>query len=104
MPRTDPLDKDRFDLLKRGYVEARYSKSYRISSQDLGVLRSHALDLAERVRQACGDKLVTFMGPKAVSELPPVPRPVSTEEFPPPPRIGSGRKVVFAACRIQTYI
>ncbi|HEY5962323.1 MAG TPA: hypothetical protein VIV60_37460, partial [Polyangiaceae bacterium] len=46
-----------FGLLKRAYIEARYSRSYRVTSEELGVMRSMVADLGERVRHACADKL-----------------------------------------------
>jgi predicted nucleotidyltransferase/HEPN domain-containing protein len=57
LPRTEEKDKHHFDLLKRAYIDARYSKSYRVTSEELEVMRAHVLDLAERVRTACADKL-----------------------------------------------
>src|SRR5512147_969709 len=57
LPRTEAKDKHHFDLLKRAYIEARYSRAYRVNSEELGVMRDQVLDLAERVRTACADKL-----------------------------------------------
>ncbi|PCD02801.1 DNA-binding protein [Sphingomonas spermidinifaciens] len=37
-PRTSRIDRRRFELLKRAYVEARYSPSYEISVEDLDAL------------------------------------------------------------------
>ncbi|WP_459874186.1 HEPN domain-containing protein, partial [Endothiovibrio diazotrophicus] len=34
LPREEEADKALFDLLKRAYIEARYSKSYRISEEE----------------------------------------------------------------------
>ena len=39
-PRDTKLDRRRFELLKRAYVEARYSANYEISSDDLAALTS----------------------------------------------------------------
>ncbi|HEY5956490.1 MAG TPA: HEPN domain-containing protein [Polyangiaceae bacterium] len=57
LPRTEDRDKHHFGLLKRAYIEARYSRSYRVTSEELGVMRSMVADLGERVRTACADKL-----------------------------------------------
>jgi HEPN domain-containing protein len=73
LPRAEGEDKRLFDLLRRAYIEARYSKSYRVTSEELGVLRERVLDLAVRVRQACAEKLASFCGPDAVGELPEAP-------------------------------
>ncbi|HEY5959232.1 MAG TPA: HEPN domain-containing protein [Polyangiaceae bacterium] len=57
LPRTEPADTHHFDLLMRAYIEARYSRAYRVTSEELVVLRDGVLDLANRVRIACADKL-----------------------------------------------
>ena len=88
MPRAAPEDSERFDLLKRAYIEARYSKSYRITDAQLTVLREQVVDLAARVRRACKDYLETIVTPEAVSELPEVPRPLDLEGLPEPPLTG----------------
>src|SRR5262249_12994467 len=43
LPRMEEEDKRLFDLLKRAYIEARYSKSYSITAGELGVLRERVL-------------------------------------------------------------
>ena len=51
-PRATKLDRRRFELLKRAYVEARYSASYEVSREDLDALTGcvHRLrDLVEAV-------------------------------------------------------
>ena len=85
LPRAEPEEKRLFDLLKRAYIEARYSKSYKITQEELRVLRARVLDLAARVRQACVDKLVSFCGAEAVGALPEVPRPTDTGDLPEAP-------------------
>ena len=87
LPRTEPEDKRLFDLLKRAYIEARYSKSYRITFEELRILRERVLDLAVRVRQACVEKLGSFCGPDRVGELPGVPALVDVGELPEAPSI-----------------
>ncbi|WP_459874178.1 HEPN domain-containing protein, partial [Endothiovibrio diazotrophicus] len=39
MPRSEAEEKARFDLLRRAYIEARYSKGYRITHEELETLR-----------------------------------------------------------------
>ena len=85
MPREEEPDKSRFDLLRRAYIDARYSKSYRISEEELTALRGHVHDLAERVLHACGEKLASFRGPEAVGELPTPPEEGEDAEPPPLP-------------------
>ena len=85
MPRNAPEDAERFDLLKRAYIEARYSKSYRITDAQLTVLRAQIQDLAARVRRACKDFMEKIIGPEAVSKLPEVLESVDIAGLPAPP-------------------
>jgi len=73
LPRTEPEDDRLFDLLKRAYIDARYSKSYRITPDEFSILRDRVLDLAERVRRACAEKLATITADGEVGELSAVP-------------------------------
>ena len=73
LPRTEPEDERVFKLLKRAYIEARYSKNYRVTDDELGILRAHVRDLGARVREACAEKLASFCGAEAVGDLPQVP-------------------------------
>jgi len=73
LPRSEPEDKRLFDLLKRAYIDARYSKSYRVTASELTAMRERVLDVAERVRKACGDKLTGFLLNGALTELPAAP-------------------------------
>jgi predicted nucleotidyltransferase/HEPN domain-containing protein len=107
MPRTAPEDSERFDLLKRAYIEARYSKSYRITDAQLTVLREQILDLAVRVRHACKDFLETIVSPEAVSELPEVPQPLDLEGLPEPPltddpeAMDKWRNLIVELCEVR---
>lgn len=87
LPRTEPGDKRLFGLLKRAYIEARYSKSYKITPEELRLLRERVLDLAGRVRQACVDKLASFCGPESVGELPEAPVVEDIGELPEAPAV-----------------
>ena len=42
LPKTDPDDKHLFDLLKKAYIDARYSMSYRITAEELAELQSES--------------------------------------------------------------
>jgi predicted nucleotidyltransferase/HEPN domain-containing protein len=70
LPRALPEDEHLFDLLKRAYIEARYSMKYRATPEDLVGMRERVLDLGRRVRAACAEKLASFCGPEAVGALP----------------------------------
>lgn len=85
LPRTESDDATRFDLLKRAYIEARYSRGYRITLDELRILREHVRDLALRVHQACSEKLASFCGPEHVGDLPEVPSTVDVGELPEAP-------------------
>jgi hypothetical protein len=73
LPRVAEEDERLFKLLKRAYIDARYSKSYSVTSEELSVLSARVLDLGARARIACGEKLATFCGAEAVGPLPDVP-------------------------------
>ncbi|HEU4409943.1 MAG TPA: HEPN domain-containing protein [Polyangiaceae bacterium] len=87
LPKTEPEDKRLHDLLRKAYIEARYSKSYRITLAELAALQVRVLGLAARVREACLEKLASHCGPEAVRPSLPVP-PALDEPLPaglPPP-------------------
>jgi predicted nucleotidyltransferase/HEPN domain-containing protein len=73
LPKGEPEDRRLFDLLKKAYVDARYSMSYRITMEELRVLQERVLSLAGRVRAACLEKMATFCGAEAVSRELPMP-------------------------------
>ena len=56
-PRETKLDRRRFELAKRAYVEARYSKSYEIGSDDLVAITDAVRDLRDRVEAVSSDWL-----------------------------------------------
>lgn len=52
-PRGTKLDRRRFELLKRAYVEARYSTNYKISLEDLDALYASVKRLRDIVANLC---------------------------------------------------
>lgn len=56
-PRESKLDRRRFELLKRAYVEARYVASYDISVEDLEALKGNVEHLRDLVDLVCRDRL-----------------------------------------------
>nr|WP_086493280.1 HEPN domain-containing protein [Novosphingobium panipatense] len=56
-PREAKLDRRRFELLKRAYVEARYSASYEIGIEDLEAIRERVHALQELVDLVCQERL-----------------------------------------------
>ena len=85
LPRTEPEDERLFKLLKRAYIEARYSKSYRVTEEELVILTDRVRDLGVRVRQACVEKLASFCGAEAVGALPPDVSAADGDELPAAP-------------------
>ena len=88
LPKTAPDDKHLFDLLKKAYIDARYSMSYRITSEELAELQKRVLVLADRVREACLEKIATFCGAEAMRQDLPVPPTLSEpilQDLPAPP-------------------
>ena len=88
LPKTDPDDKHLFDLLKKAYIDARYSMSYRITADELAELQKRVLLLADRVRLACLEKIATFCGADAMRKDLPIPPTLGEpvlQNLPPPP-------------------
>ena len=93
LPRTEPEDERLFKLLKRAYIEARYSKSYRVTDEELAALRERVLDLGARVRAAGASMLASYCGAEAVGELPSPPKEEEAMELPEPPALDDPRAV-----------
>jgi predicted nucleotidyltransferase/HEPN domain-containing protein len=58
-PRASKVDRRRFELLKRAYVEARYSPNYAITAADLDALASSVERLRQIVETLCRERLVS---------------------------------------------
>lgn len=56
-PRGSKLERRRFELLKRAYVEARYSEQYAIDDQDLTALAQAATELLRLVQTSAKQRL-----------------------------------------------
>jgi uncharacterized protein len=56
-PRETKLDRRRFELLKRAYVEARYSDAYDISAEDLNALAGAVRRLRQIVGEVCRERI-----------------------------------------------
>lgn len=56
-PRDTKIDRRRFELLKRAYVEARYSASYAITAEALIALAESIAKLRDIVAELCGERL-----------------------------------------------
>ncbi|TDW58876.1 HEPN domain-containing protein [Novosphingobium sp. PhB55] len=67
-PREAKIDRRRFELLKRAYVEARYSTSYKISVEDLEAITARVHALRDLVELVCQERL-TCLREKARHEI-----------------------------------
>jgi len=56
-PRDTKLDRRRFELLKRAYVESRYSPNYSITIEDLDALYTSVKRLRDMVSQLCEKRI-----------------------------------------------
>jgi hypothetical protein len=56
-PRETKLDRRRFELLKRAYVEARYSANYQVSGEDLEALTASVRRLRNLVELVSRERL-----------------------------------------------
>lgn len=72
-PRVNRADRRRFELLKRAYVEARYSDHYTIDPDDLNLLASWVRQLRDDVEALCIEKLESLALTASVTELRPGP-------------------------------
>jgi predicted nucleotidyltransferase/HEPN domain-containing protein len=59
-PRDTKLSRRRFELLKRAYVEARYSDAYEISAEDLTALSDSVQKLQSIVAEVCNERLAAL--------------------------------------------
>jgi hypothetical protein len=81
MQRAKGTEEERvFILLERAHVEARYSKSYRVTNEELETFRRLTYDRCLRVRRACLERMGTFRGRERVGELPEPPLQTTEEE------------------------
>ncbi|MDD5599282.1 MAG: HEPN domain-containing protein [Victivallaceae bacterium] len=59
-PKETQREKDLFDLLKRAYVEARYSMSYEITKEELEYLAERVKLLQATTEKVCKEKIESF--------------------------------------------
>jgi predicted nucleotidyltransferase/HEPN domain-containing protein len=59
-PRTTKLDRRRFELVKRAYVDARYSKNYEINSEDLTAITVAVSNLRDTIDAVSREWLETL--------------------------------------------
>jgi hypothetical protein len=59
-PQASKEERHRFDLLKRAYVDVRYSGDYRITKEDLEHLSGRVELLCTLTEQICKEKIAGF--------------------------------------------
>ena len=59
-PQNNKHDRRCFQLLKQAYVDARYSKHYKITEEELSWLAERVTLLQQRVEQLCQEKIQSF--------------------------------------------
>ncbi|MCU7795920.1 MAG: HEPN domain-containing protein [Candidatus Thiodiazotropha sp. (ex Myrtea spinifera)] len=62
-PQQDENDKRLFDLLRRAYVDARYSKSYRISESELHAINTQIVALKTITGEVCQTRIAQLASP-----------------------------------------
>jgi predicted nucleotidyltransferase/HEPN domain-containing protein len=60
LPRVEPEDKRLFDLLKKAYVDARYSPKYSITADELRALGPQVEELGRVIERVCREKIATL--------------------------------------------
>ena len=60
LPRSTPEDKHLFELLRRAYIDARYEKSYRITTEELATLGERVRAFAAVVERVCQEKIASL--------------------------------------------
>ena len=61
-PQTSKLERRRFQLLKRAYIEARYSEHYKITAEELAWLSERVQQLQSLIEKLCKEKIDEFDG------------------------------------------
>ncbi|MGC4067318.1 MAG: HEPN domain-containing protein [Polyangiaceae bacterium] len=96
LPRTESSDLHHFDLLKRAYIESRYSRSYHVNSVELTAMRDMVIELGRRVRAACAEEIHRVAAGVEYPELLDVPDGTTALEVPPtPPDLNDPVAVAF---------
>lgn len=57
---TDKQEKNLFDLLKRGYIEARYKEDYHITDEELTILMERIKKMQKIAERICLEKIASF--------------------------------------------
>src|SRR6185503_6377573 len=69
LPRAAGEERRLFNLLKKAYIDARYSKKYRITADELVTLGGWVRELGVLVERACREKLASLAveAPRAIA-------------------------------------
>ena len=66
-PRRTKFEQRCFELLRRAYVDARYSEHYKISAEELAWIDERIRVLSDLVRQSCEERLSALRAEAAAS-------------------------------------
>jgi HEPN domain./Nucleotidyltransferase domain. len=59
-PRTTPEEKRLFELLQKGYIDARYNPKYRITKKELEYLAGRVKQLQKLTRAICKERIASY--------------------------------------------
>ena len=60
-PQASPLERQRFELLKKAYVDARYNMDYKITKEDLEYLSERVQVLRRMTEEICRGRIKSFI-------------------------------------------
>jgi len=61
LPRATDEQKEAFDLLKRAYIEARYSSAYKITKEQLEYLAQRVTKLQDLTKKICAARIEAYL-------------------------------------------
>ena len=59
-PRTTPEEKRLFELLQKGYIDARYNPKYKITKKELEYLAERVKKLQRLTKEVCGERIGSY--------------------------------------------
>jgi HEPN domain-containing protein len=68
-PREQKKDRARFEKLKDAYVKARYSKHYRVTTEELEWLGERVEELGRVVHEVCAERIAALQADAAAGRL-----------------------------------
>jgi hypothetical protein len=62
-PKATEQEKERFELLRRAYVEARYNPGYQITKEQLEYLAQRVQKLQDLTKKICEARIEAYLSP-----------------------------------------